>query len=73
MNICIFTADIDKTSGGPSRSVPILSKGIADNLCSVTLMAGESKHMNYHMIEGSEVKFIKFNQKLPENKKNLEY
>lgn len=62
MNICIFTADIDKTSGGPSRSVPILSKGIADNLCSVTLMAGESKHMNYHMIEGSEVKFIKFNQ-----------
>lgn len=62
MNICIFTADIDKTSGGPSRSVPILSKGIAENLCSVTLMAGESKHMNYHMIEESEVKFIKFNR-----------
>ena len=62
MNICIFTADIDKTGGGPSRRVPILSKGIAENLCSVTLIAGESKQMNDHMIEESEVKFIKFNQ-----------
>ena len=61
MRICIFTSTIDKRGGGPSRSVPILSKGIAENNCDVTLMAGESEQMNDHMIEGSLVKFVKFN------------
>lgn len=62
MKICIFTADIDKKGGGPSRSVPILAKGIAENLGNVTLLAGESQQMNDHMIEESKVNLLKFSQ-----------
>ena len=62
MKICIFTSSIDKRGGGPSRSVPILSKGIAENSYDVTLMAGETEQMNDHMIEGTAVKFVKFDQ-----------
>lgn len=62
MKICIFTSSIDKTGGGPSRSVPILAKGIAENGCDVTLMTGESDQMNDHLIEGTNVKLINFNK-----------
>lgn len=62
MKICIFTSSIDKKDGGPSRSVPILSKGIGENYSDVTLVAGETDQMNDHMIEGTSVKFVKFNK-----------
>lgn len=63
MKVCIFTSTIDKRDGGPSRSVPILAKGLAENGCIVTLMTGISDQMNVHMIEESNVELVTFNQR----------
>lgn len=62
MKICIFTSSIDKREGGPSRSVPILTKGVSENNCDVTLLTGISEQMNDHMLEGTAVRLVKFNQ-----------
>lgn len=56
MKVCIFTATIDKKDGGPSRSVPILAKGLASIGCEVTLMTLRTDDMNTHMLDGSGVK-----------------
>lgn len=56
MKVCIFTATIDKKDGGPSRSVPILAKGLASIGCEVTLMTLKTDDMNTHMLDGSNVK-----------------
>lgn len=66
MKICIFTATIDKKGGGPSRSVPILAKGLAHVGVDVTLMAGESDDMNTHAVEGQNVKLITFPRDIKE-------
>lgn len=66
MKICIFTASIDKKGGGPSRSVPILAKGLAQVGVDVTLMTGESDDMNTHAVEGSNVKLDVFPRNLSE-------
>ena len=55
MKICIFTESIDKKDGGPSRSVPILARGLAEAGVDVTLMAVESDEMNTHLLEGTSV------------------
>lgn len=60
MKICIFTDSIDKKDGGPSRSVPILVKGLAEIGCEVTLMTQESDDMNTHIIDGSRAKIVVF-------------
>ena len=68
MKICIFTADIDITSGGPSRSVPILSKGLSLCGVSTTLFTCLTSKMNTHLIDGSQVELkvvphnIKYNE-----------
>lgn len=56
MKVCIFSATIDKKDGGPSRSVPILAKGLASIGCEVTLMTLKTDDMNTHMLDGSDVK-----------------
>ena len=33
MRVCIFTSTNDKSEGGPSRSVPILAKGVSKVGC----------------------------------------
>lgn len=58
MKICIFTATIDKNDGGPSRSVPILAKGLAEVGVDVTLMTGKTENMNTHSVEGVNVKLV---------------
>lgn len=58
MKVCIFTATIDKKDGGPSRSVPILAKGLASIGCEVTLMTLKTDDMNTHMLNGSNVKIV---------------
>ena len=68
MKICIFTATIDKTGGGPSRSVPILAKGLAEIGCDVTLLTVESDNMNIHILDNTSVNFIT----LPRNYKKKE-
>lgn len=58
MKICVFTDSIDKKDGGPSRSVPILVKGLAEIGCDVTLMTQESDDMNTHILDGSSAKIV---------------
>lgn len=55
MRICIFTASIDKKDGGPSRSVPILAKGLAEIGVETTLLTGCSNEMNTHLLDNTSV------------------
>ena len=52
MKICIFTSTNDKSEGGPSRSVPILARGLAENGCEAVLMTQKTFDMNLHMLDG---------------------
>ncbi|WP_446773585.1 glycosyltransferase [Macellibacteroides fermentans] len=70
MKICIFTESIDKKDGGPSRSVPILSRGLSEVGIDTTLIATETENMNTHLLEGTEVKLIKVSKSLTSD--NLE-
>lgn len=56
MRICIFSTSIDKRDGGPSRSVPLLAKGLAELDLSVTLLTCRSDEMNTHILENSNVR-----------------
>lgn len=55
MKVAIFTTSIDKKDGGPSRSVPILAKGLSSIGVNTTLITFESDNMNLHLLEGSDV------------------
>ena len=55
MKICIFTNSIDKTHGGPSRSVPILAKGLAIVGANTTLFTCSSPQMNSHLLDETDV------------------
>lgn len=55
MKICIFTTTLDKKDGGPSRSVPILAKGLANCGVDTTLLTCYSDDMNIHLLENSSV------------------
>ena len=52
MRVCIFTSTNDKSEGGPSRSVPILAKGVSKVGCDTFLMTRETIDMNFHALEG---------------------
>ena len=56
MKILSFVSSIDLSSGGPSRSVPMLAKGLAELGVDITLMAIRSENMNIHALEGTSVK-----------------
>ena len=58
MKVCVFTASIDKKDGGPSRSVPILAKGLAEVGVSTTLLTLETDNMNTHILDGTNVDII---------------
>lgn len=58
MRICIATHSIDKKDGGPSRSVPLLSKGLSEIGIDTTLMTVESPQMNNEIISNSLVTYI---------------
>lgn len=58
MKICIFTESIDKKDGGPSRSVPILARGLAEVGLNVTLMTLKTDEMNTHLLDDSSVKLV---------------
>lgn len=55
MRICIFTDTIDKSNGGPSRSVPMLARGLSEIGVDVTLMTVWSNDMNDHLLDGTKV------------------
>lgn len=52
----VFLSNIDQTKGGPSRSVPLLVKGLAEQGVDVTLMVIESNDMNLHVLDGTTAK-----------------
>lgn len=56
MKILTFITDIDNRSGGPSRSVPMLVKGLAEVGVDITLMTIRSEQMNTHALDGSSAK-----------------
>ena len=53
MKILTFISSLDINSGGPSRSVPMLVKGLVEFGVDVTLMTIRSKNMNVHALEGT--------------------
>lgn len=55
MKICLFTSSIDKNNGGPSRSVPILAKGLSLVGVDTTLFTCSSPKMNTHLLDNSKV------------------
>lgn len=58
MNVCIFSATLDKKGGGPSRSVPILAKGLSDNGVNTILVTFQTEDMNLHILDGTGVKLV---------------
>lgn len=56
MKILTFITSISLSAGGPSRSVPMMAKGLANNGVDITLMTVKSEDMNIHAIENSNVK-----------------
>ena len=52
MKILTYITSIDLTGGGPSRSVPMLVKGLAELGADVTLMTQRSEKMNTHALDG---------------------
>lgn len=56
MKICIAISTIDKIAGGPSRSVPLLAKGLAKCGMDITLLTRASDSMNLEILANSDVK-----------------
>ena len=56
MKILSFISSIDLSFGGPSRSVPMLVKGLAELGVDITLMTIRSDNMNVHALEGTTAK-----------------
>lgn len=56
MKVLIFITSISMRAGGPSRSVPMLAKGLAEAGEDVTLMTFRDDDMNTHALDGANVK-----------------
>lgn len=56
MKVLTFITSISLKGGGPSRSVPMLVKGLAEVGVDITLMTFRSEDMNTHALEGTSAK-----------------
>lgn len=56
MKVLTFLTSISLKTGGPSRSVPMLVKGLAENGVDITLMTVRADDMNTHALEGTTAK-----------------
>lgn len=56
MKVLTFITSISLKGGGPSRSVPMLVKGLAEVGVDITLMTFRSEDMNTHALEGTPAK-----------------
>lgn len=56
MKVLTFLTSIFLKGGGPSRSVPMLVKGLAEVGVDITLMMFRSEDMNTHALEGTSAK-----------------
>ena len=64
MKILSFVSSLDLSSGGPSRSVPMLVKGLAELGVDITLMTVRSENMNIHALDGTTAKLKVFSPSL---------
>ena len=60
MKVLTFVSSLDLKSGGPSRSVPLLVKGLAELGVDIALMTIRSENMNIHALEGTTAKLKLF-------------
>ena len=60
MKVLTFVSSLDFNSGGPSRSVPLLVKGLAELGVDIALMTIRSENMNIHALEGTTAKLKLF-------------
>ena len=67
MKVLIFISSIDLTGGGPSRSVPMLVKGLAEAGLDATLMTIRSEYMNTHALEKSNAKIKVLERRVSSN------
>lgn len=56
MKILTFLTNIDQSKGGPSRSVPVFVKGLAELGIDITLMVIRSDDMNLNTLNGTTAK-----------------
>lgn len=56
MKILTFISSLSLNGGGPSRSVPILVKGLSEEGVDITLMTIRSEDMNTHALDGTWAK-----------------
>lgn len=56
MKVLIFITSISLKGGGPSRSVPMLVKGLSEVGVDITLMTFRSDDMNTHALDGTPAK-----------------
>lgn len=56
MKVLSFVSSLELSSGGPSRSVPMLAKGLAELGVDITLMTIRSENMNTYALEGTTAK-----------------
>lgn len=55
MRILLYVSSLSLKSGGPSRSVPMMAKGLSEAGVEVTLMTNYSEDMNTHALDGTNV------------------
>jgi len=65
MKILTFITGISLKGGGPSRSVPILVKGLAEVGVDITLMTFRTEEMNTHALDGTTAKLKVWEQNTP--------
>ncbi len=56
MKILFFISSLSMKAGGPSRSVPMMAKGLTEGGADVTLLTYHTDDMNTHALQGSSVK-----------------
>lgn len=56
MKVLTFITSISMNAGGPSRSVPMLVKGLAEEGMDITLMTFQTEDMNTHALDGTTAK-----------------
>ena len=56
MKVLTFLTSISLKCGGPSRSVPMLVKGLVEAGVDITLITQRTKDMNTHVLEGTTAK-----------------
>lgn len=58
MKILMFVTSLSTRSGGPSRSVPMMAKGLSESGVDVILLTRYSNDMNTHALDGTSVKIV---------------